>query len=83
MFELIKSYFRDTLSILYPELCFACEELLLKGEKVICTTCVIHLPRTNFHRVQGNKMEKQFWGKAIVEDVSAFFIFRKKVKYNA
>jgi len=80
MLELIKSYLRDTLSILYPELCFACEELLVKGEKVICTTCIIHLPRTNFHRIQDNKMEKQFWGNAIVEDVSAFFYFQKKGK---
>ena len=80
MFKIVFSYLRDAFAILYPELCFSCEELLVKGENVLCTSCILHLPRTNFHKYENHKMEKQFWGKVLVENVAAFFYFEKKGK---
>lgn len=80
MFKLLKEYLIDTFSILYPEICFACDELLYRGEHVICTKCIIDLPRTNFHLTTSNKMEKQFWGKVLIEDAFGFFYFQKSGK---
>ena len=73
----LKSYLEDTLKILFPEICFACDELMFRGEKLVCTTCIIDFPRTYFHRAINHKMEKQFWGKVNVEEAFAFVYFQK------
>ena len=80
MFRIIKTYLLDAFAIIYPSICFACGELLFKGESVVCTNCIVGLPRTNFHRYMNNKMEKQFWGKVMVESAFAFFYFQKRGK---
>lgn len=76
----IYSLVEDTISIIYPSLCAACDELLVKGEDVICTNCAILLPRTNFHHVKDNVIEKQFWGKVQIEGASAYYHFHKGEK---
>lgn len=76
----IYSLVEDTISIIYPSLCAACDELLVKGEDVICTNCAILLPRTNFHQIAGNVIEKQFWGKVQIEGATAYYHFHKGEK---
>lgn len=78
MLKLIKTYILDSIAIFYPAFCFACGELLFRGENVVCTNCIVGFPRTNFHRFANNKMEKQFWGKVMVEAAFAFFYFQKR-----
>lgn len=77
---MFKSLIQDTLSIFYPQLCAACNDLLVRGEDIICTKCNIQLPFTNYHLDNENPVAKQFWGKIKVESASAFFHFHKGEK---
>ncbi len=90
-FYFIRQVLNDTISILYPSLCAACDELLLQGEDVICTSCMVNLPRTGFHAIAENPVAKQFWGKVQLEGATALFHFHKgekvqtlmhRLKYN-
>ncbi|CAN5516865.1 ComF family protein [soil metagenome] len=71
------SLIQDTLSIFYPSLCAACDDLLVRGEDLICTKCLIQLPRTAFHLDEHNPVAKQFWGKVNLEAATAYFHFHK------
>ncbi len=72
----------DLLSIFYPEFCTACDNFLVRQEKVLCTKCHYEVPRTNFHHEKDNILEKSFWGRVPVERVSSYFFFQKESKYQ-
>lgn len=71
------NFFSDLINFFYPEVCAACNNALFKGEKTICTPCLFHLPKTNFHQLEGNAVEKQFWGKVRVHSATALYYFNK------
>lgn len=79
-YKLLKSVFSDFFALFYPEVCFACNRVLLKHEEVICNFCDIELPKTLFHTMKDNPLEKIFWGRVKLESVSARYYFRKKSK---
>jgi len=64
-------------NLLFPQVCVACEDALDKNEEYICLKCLYHLPKTDFHNVPENEMEKRFWGKTPIKRATAFFYFRK------
>ena len=41
----------DFFNLIFPKLCCACNNTLLKNEEIVCLNCVINLPKTNFHRI--------------------------------
>lgn len=47
---------------LLPPSCHLCGNRLSEGERYICTGCLSHLPRTNYHRRYPNGMERRFEG---------------------
>jgi ComF family protein len=67
----------DILSLLFPRLCYACGNHLLRNEKLICTECYILIPRTNYHLVEDNPVSKLFWGRCRIEKASAFSFYTK------
>ncbi|MCC6385173.1 MAG: ComF family protein [Bacteroidia bacterium] len=73
----INTQFYSILHLFYPVCCQACGKALLRGEEVICTFCLYHLPRTNFHTYRGNAVEKKFWGKVNIKSATAYFYFSK------
>ena len=73
----IKTYFVDFFNLFYPDLCIVCSENLLKNEQHICTTCLNAIPKTNYHLLFNNPIEKRFWGKVPVFRATAFFFFQK------
>ena len=73
----ILSYFIDLIALFFPELCAACGRSLYRYEKIICTTCIYHLPHTNFHDDPENKMARQLWGRFPFVQAIAFLYFRK------
>jgi len=75
--KLRESYITDFVSLLFPELCAACGESLVANEHLICTSCRITLPYTNFHLQPDNIVAQQFWGKIKAEGVFALFYFSK------
>lgn len=75
--KLQESYLADFISLLFPQLCHACGESLIKGEELICTDCRYNLPFTNFHLQADNMVARQFWGKINLEAAYAMCYFTK------
>lgn len=90
-FEFFKKSLSDFISLIYPDLCLGCGKLLVEGENLICFDCIVRMPRTNFHKIENNKVEMIFWGRVKIERASSFFIYQKgsiwqkvlhKIKYK-
>ncbi len=71
------SIFDDFISLVYPRVCMACGNNLYKHEEVICTLCLYHLPKTNFHLEKDNPISKLFWGRVNIETAAACYYFNK------
>jgi ComF family protein len=69
--------FSDFFNLLYPDLCVICGENLLKNEHHICLNCLHEIPKTNYHLIVDNPIEKRFWGKVPIFRGTAFFFFQK------
>lgn len=80
--SILVQYILDFFALFYPNLCTVCSASLVRQEKVICSKCLYELPRTHFHKVKGNPLEKVFWGRVEVERVTAYFFFLKGSKYR-
>lgn len=76
--SLFQDILRDFVSLIYPTVCEACHRPLVKGENVICTYCIIDLPRSNYHNESNNPLTKRFQGRVPVKHAMAFLKFRKK-----
>ena len=67
----------DFFNLLFPNLCVVCNEKLLRSEEHICITGLNLLPKTNYHSVHDNPVEKRFWGKIPIQRATDFFFFQK------
>lgn len=70
----------DFRSLIFPKVCYACGKSLFKSEECICTHCLYHLPKTNFHLYGDNPVIKLFWGRANIFSASALYLFSKGSK---
>ena len=67
----------DFISLIYPKTCMACGKSLYKNEDCLCTYCLYHLPKTNFHLEKDNEVERVFWGRVRIESAASFLYFSK------
>jgi ComF family protein len=74
------SLFDDFIDLLYPRVCLACGNSLFSKEKIICTSCIYKLPKTNFHTEKENPLSKIFLGRINIESVAAYYLFKKGSK---
>lgn len=72
--------FNDFFNLIFPKLCCACNNALLKNEDIICVSCTVNLPKTNFHLDKENPVNKVFWGRVQIEMATSFYLFSKKSK---
>lgn len=81
----------DFVDLFYPRICPACERVLNQNERNLCLHCITSLPKTFFHLVQENPVEKLFWGRIRIEKAASFYYFTKhghiqnllhNIKYN-
>ena len=70
----------DFLSLIFPKVCAACGKSLFKTEESICTYCLYHLPKTNFHLYGDNPVVKLFWGRTGIHSASSLYSFSKGSK---
>jgi ComF family protein len=70
-------FWDDVISLLFPRLCYACGNHLLRNENLICTECYILIPRTNFHEDNNNPVSQLFWGRCLIEKAAAFSYYNK------
>jgi ComF family protein len=67
----------EIINLVYPNLCQACGNGLVRGEMGICTFCYFHLPKTGFHHDEDNPVFRTFWGRVNIEMAAAFLHFNK------
>ncbi|PWG80995.1 ComF family protein [Pararcticibacter amylolyticus] len=77
------NYISDFFSLFFPEVCGCCGGKLIRGEKIICTTCRFDLPYTNFHRDKDNALARQFQGHFNLGFAIACFYFRQDSKVQS
>ena len=74
------NWFADFLDLVFPRTCEACQSVLLNQEKILCTSCLIDLPRADFKENDDTNLSKKFWGKLPVAHTLSFLKFTKKGK---
>ncbi len=73
----IYDFWDDFISLLFPRLCYACGNYLLRNENLICTECYVVIPRTNYHNEPDNPVAQLFWGRCNIEKAAAFSYYNK------
>jgi len=74
--------FADFFHLFYPDVCAACGQRLVNQEKVICTRCLVDLPRTNFYNQKDNPVSQLFWGRVNIQNATALFRFQKGSRFQ-
>lgn len=46
----VKELLEDFVSLIFPTVCVNCQEVLMKNEEILCTSCLLDLPYTNDHK---------------------------------
>jgi len=67
----------DFISLLFPRLCYACGNHLMRNENFICTECHVVIPRSNYHIEEENPVAQLFWGRCLIEKAAAFSYYNK------
>jgi len=73
----ITQVLQDFVSLFFPNYCFACEDSLVKGEEIICTRCLLEMPKTDFHTHLENEFYVKLYGRVRITRVLALFKFSK------
>jgi ComF family protein len=72
----------DILFFLFPQQCEVCGRLLSDGEKILCSACLLGLPRTNFQWETENPVAQLFWGRVEIHRATSWFFFSKGSDYQ-
>jgi ComF family protein len=74
--------FNDFINLIFPVHCAACGKILMKNERIICSECIYHLPRTDFHLDCDNPVARVFWGRIRIEQATAYYFFNKGSRFR-
>lgn len=72
----------ELFNLMFPNLCVVCNNNLTQNEQHICFSCLHNIPKTNFHLLRDNDIEKRFWGKVPIFRATSFFYFQKGSSYQ-
>jgi len=67
----------DFLSILFPRICCGCGTPLVRNEHIICTECLVTIPRTGYHLSADNPVARLFWGRCMIERAASFSFYTR------
>ena len=70
----------DFVALFYPNYCLSCEDALLHGEQLLCSRCLLELPRTNFHKDLSNDLFRRLQYQQSIKSAVALFRFGKSGK---
>jgi ComF family protein len=73
----VQDIFLDFLSLFYPRYCLGCSGSLLKGEDIICTECLLEMPKTNFHKQAFNPLYERLSLRMPLKHAFAYYHFKK------
>lgn len=74
------SLINDFMSLIYPRSCGACEEILLEHEHLVCTRCMVTLPKSNYHRLPENPLLSMLAGRVPLKQAACLYVFEKSGK---
>lgn len=77
MTKLLQQSLNDLLNLIYPQLCYCCQEETPTPGENTCLDCRLKLPLTNFHRHRKNSFTERFLGRLPLHTGSAYFHYRK------
>jgi ComF family protein len=66
---------KNLLNVLFPQICMACRDVLLKNESDVCTRCRHDLPH-----VENSFLERKFFGIVPIEKCFSLYMFSKNEK---
>ncbi len=69
---------RDLFRFIFPHRCMICHEVLTGSEEYVCSPCIMYLPTLRLHEVEGNKMERLYWGQVPIERAAAMFRYDRE-----
>jgi len=72
---LLKEVAHGLVHFFYPRLCEGCNRPLLGKEDVLCLSCGLELPKTDFHHMPGNDTEMRLAGRVPFIRASSFAYF--------
>jgi ComF family protein len=81
----------DFVTLFFPNHCLGCSNSLFKGEEILCTRCILELPKTHYHEQAENIIKSRLSGRIPLAYAMAFLKFRKtgvvqhllhQLKYN-
>ena len=75
---MVKDFFLDMASLIYPRVCVGCNNSLFKHEPLICNACYVSLPKTDYHPEQENPVKRIFYGRVDIQLAGSFLFFQKK-----
>ena len=74
--EKIQKLGKDFSSLFFPKLCLACRKKSIE-KNIICVSCELKLPETNYHLNKENTVAERFWGRIPIEYAAAMYFFSK------
>mgnify|MGYP000089478319 CR=1 FL=1 len=77
---LLKNIIQDFFGLLYPKLCYYCDNLLIAEEKVVCFSCNYDLPKGRFSSLKNNPTHSLFWGRIPLRQAYSWLSFNKHGK---
>lgn len=66
------------LNLLFPRICYGCNNILLKSENTVCVECIHALPIASFHNNSNETLKNWFYGRFLVQNATAIFYFQKR-----
>ncbi len=70
--------FQNIFNLFFPELCLICENSLIESNQILCITCRLNLPVTNFSNWENNEVEKSFYGRVDIKAATSLLYFNRK-----
>lgn len=68
---------REICDFVFPRQCHICGEVLPDGSRYVCASCLSRMPRTLYHRVPDNAMERRFMGQFPYRAATGHFFYSR------
>ncbi|BAV10105.1 comF family protein [Filimonas lacunae] len=74
----MKRYITSLLHLFYPHNCAGCGSDVLAPDIPVCASCHSQLPATSFMGIEGNPVEKLFYGRVRIAAAGSLFYFTRQ-----
>lgn len=81
--SILTGFLEDFISLIFPRYCLACYHSLVKGEEIVCTSCLADMPHTFSHLDPENFLKRRLLLRMPLRHAFAIFRFTKTSKVQA